>query len=79
MADIDTLRVFVNERLTAVAEDIIALFVRTILGYQQQMDMILHQRQLDLINPPKPHQLSGLLVTFYNHCKVLFLIEWYCV
>ena len=39
MCDIETLRLFVNERLTAVAEDILAVFVRTLVDYQQQLDL----------------------------------------
>ena len=59
MADIETLRLFVNERLTAVAEDILAVFVRTMVQYQQHID--LQRRQLDLMNTPIKAHVSGLL------------------
>ena len=49
MCDIEALRLFVNERLSAVAEDILSVFVRTILQYQQQID--LQRRQLEFLTP----------------------------
>ena len=50
MCDIETLRLFINERLSAVAEDILSVFVRTLVDYQ---------RQLDLLNPPVKAQPAG--------------------
>ena len=44
MPDIETLRTFVNQRLTAAAEEILAVFGRTILQYQEEID--LQRRQM---------------------------------
>ena len=66
MADIETLRLFVNERLSAVAEDILAAFVRTLVQYQQHMELQQQQQQqqiitqLDMINTPSEAHVSGL-------------------
>ena len=61
MCDIETLRLFVNERLSAVAEDILAVFVRTIVQYQQQID--LQHRQLEFLTPQVTSDLTGRLPT----------------
>ena len=58
MADIETLRLFVNERLSAVAEDILAVLVRTIVQYQQHYELL--QRPGTIIH----------IVHYQNHSAV---------
>lgn len=43
MSSIEYLKVFVNERLTAAAEEIFVVFKRTIVAYEEEID---HQRKL---------------------------------
>ena len=43
--DMETLKAFMNERLTAAVEDILSLFGKTVARYRQQLDC--QQRQLD--------------------------------
>ncbi|XP_078032270.1 uncharacterized protein LOC117263494 isoform X2 [Epinephelus lanceolatus] len=45
MSEMETLRVFVNERLTAAVEDILGVFGETVARYWEQIDR--QQRQLD--------------------------------
>ena len=58
MADIEALRLFVNERLTAVAEDILSVFIRTIVQYQQEI-IELQQRHLVYLSPEVKSPTSG--------------------
>ncbi|XP_034456452.1 zinc finger protein 2-like [Hippoglossus hippoglossus] len=45
LSEMETLRIFVNQRLTAVVEDILAVFGRTVARYREQIDR--QQQQLD--------------------------------
>ncbi|GAA6232607.1 zinc finger protein 771-like [Lates japonicus] len=45
LSEMETLRMFVNERLTAAVDDILGLFGRTVARYRQQIDR--QRRQLD--------------------------------
>ncbi|XP_044028060.1 zinc finger protein 691-like [Siniperca chuatsi] len=45
LSEMETLRSFVNERLTAAVDDILAVFVKTVAQYREQIDR--QRRQLD--------------------------------
>lgn len=45
LSEMETLRMFVNERLTAAVEDILGVFGKTVARYREQIDR--QQRQLD--------------------------------
>ncbi|XP_053303358.1 Krueppel-like factor 13 [Pleuronectes platessa] len=45
LSEMETLRIFVNQRLAAVVEDIVAVFGRTLARYREQIDR--QQQQLD--------------------------------
>ena len=64
MPDIETLRMFVNQRLTAAAEEILAVFGRTIVQFQQEIDLQRRQMAILNVNPEiKCHcQVSGSFV-----------------
>ena len=64
MSKLDTLRVLVNERLTAAAEEIFALFERTIAEYEEEVSEE-NQRKLRLfeaaLNPGVQLHRAGSL------------------
>ncbi|KAM4550027.1 uncharacterized protein V3H82_019241 [Fundulus diaphanus] len=45
VSEVETFRVFLNERLTAAVEDILSVFGKTVARYQEQIDF--QQRELD--------------------------------
>ncbi|XP_069580893.1 uncharacterized protein [Brachyistius frenatus] len=47
--EMETLRMFVNERLTAAVDDILGAFGQTVARYREQIDR--QQRQLDVLRP----------------------------
>uniref|UniRef100_UPI0037E86C13 zinc finger protein 566-like n=1 Tax=Semicossyphus pulcher TaxID=241346 RepID=UPI0037E86C13 len=51
MSSVDCLREFVNERLTAAAEEIFGVFKRTIVEYEEEIDR--QRRLLDLVCKPE--------------------------
>lgn len=52
MSRVELLRVFVNERLTAAAEEIFGLFVKTVSEYEEQLyrSKQENERQLKLLD-----------------------------
>ena len=73
MSQIRLLRVFLNERLTAAAEEIFGVVEKTVAEYQEEVVRL--QRLLDIVLQPEPDitlklHRAGLLATQY-----VFLIK----
>ncbi|KAL7404487.1 hypothetical protein ABVT39_015516 [Epinephelus coioides] len=51
MSSVESLREFVNQRLTAAAEEILGVFVRTIVEYEEEIDR--QRRLLDIVLKPE--------------------------
>uniref|UniRef100_UPI0037E76E01 zinc finger protein 32-like n=1 Tax=Semicossyphus pulcher TaxID=241346 RepID=UPI0037E76E01 len=67
MSSVECLREFVNERLTAAAEEIFGFFKRTIVEYEQELDR--QRRLLDIVW--KPHiKLQRIELPQQHVCKV---------
>ena len=51
MSTVQSLRTFVNERLTAAAEEILGVFVKTVFEYEEEIDR--QRRLLDVVLKPE--------------------------
>lgn len=69
MSSIEYLKVFVNERLTAAAEEIFVVFKRTIVAYEEEID---HQRKLldDFWKPEIKLNRLGTAYTPYQYTNL---------
>ncbi|KAM7373755.1 hypothetical protein PAMP_008584 [Pampus punctatissimus] len=68
-AEMETLRMFVNERLTAAVDDILGLFGSTVARYRDQIDR--QRRQLDCLRSreEKQEQSADILqASWIKHC-----------
>lgn len=61
-AEMETLRMVVTERLTAAVDDILGVFVKTVVRYREQIDR--QRRQLDSLRSEKDtwNQTAGRFV-----------------
>jgi len=59
MCSVESLREFVNQRLTAAAEEILGVFQRSIVEYEEEIDR--QRRLLDMVLKPeiKLHRTDG--------------------
>ena len=51
MSSVENLREFVNERLTAAAEEIFRVFEQTVVDYEKEIDR--QRRLLDIVRKPE--------------------------
>ncbi len=71
--EMDTLRMFVHERLTAAVDDILGVFVKTVARYREQIE---HQRrQLDSLRSEESRwsRAAGRSVSRYSDGRVVFI------